>query len=235
MRASFGLTGALCLFLAVASQASAASILPGVYQLHNHPDGNVRPPLYGLRLDELYNVSGGNDVFTFDFDHAGSNMTLVYNNVAGTILISGTTWGGRDTGTSYANDAYLGFYNVSFLYNIGVGPVPGDDDKRVVNGSNNVNKGSITPITAGHPSQNVAVVLGDVRDGSSMSFRLGDEDNDLGHRGYNGISGWGWLSVNGDNHAGTSDDWLFTATPIPEPATLALAAFGAFGLIRRKR
>ncbi len=235
MRKTFGLTGAICLFFAAASQAPAAAILPGTYQLHNHPDGNARPPLYGLRLDELYNVTGSNDIFTFDFDHASSSMTMVYNNVAGTIHISGITFGGRDTGTSYANDAYRGLYSVDFLYNVGVGPVPGDDDVWVVNAANNINKGSITPLTAGHPQQNTATILGDVRNGSGMSFRLGDENNDLGHRGYNGISGWGWLSVNGNNHAGSANDFLFTAVLIPEPTTLALAAFGLVGLIRRRR
>jgi hypothetical protein len=33
-------------------------------------------PGYGFRLDELYEATNEHDVFTFDFDHAASNMTM---------------------------------------------------------------------------------------------------------------------------------------------------------------
>ncbi|MCB9852854.1 MAG: hypothetical protein H6819_07140 [Phycisphaerales bacterium] len=102
------------------SVASAASITPGTYRLHNHPDGDVNPPPYGIRLDELYNISPGNDVFTLDFDDAQSNVTLVYDG-ASTITISGVAYGGIDGGATYLNDNHLGLYQIDFVYNIGVG------------------------------------------------------------------------------------------------------------------
>jgi len=212
----------------LAGSAFAAPIIPGIYDLANHPDGAERPPQYGLRLDELVNVTGSHDVFSFDFDNANSEMLLAYDDVAHTIRIYGHSWGGRDTGNSYANDGFLGVYQIDFTYNIGVGLAPGDDDVRVV--ANMQNTGSIiTP-------NNGTFLLQDKSDGN-FSFRLGDEDNDLGHRGFPGISGWGWL-----NHGRTlpashvdSSDWLFTATyKIPEPSTMVLMGLGVLGAMRRR-
>ena len=50
-----------------------------------------------------------------------------------------------------------------------------------------------------------------------FTFRFGDEDDDLGHRDHDGISGWGWL-VHPDPDSGyvLTSDWLFTAHDICE-------------------
>ena len=208
--------------LALAPQAHGAMITPGTYDLHNHPDGDAVEPHYGFRLDELYNATGGHDIFTFDFDHAMSNMQM--DVTATTIHIYGTSWGGRDTGSSYAADGYLGVYTIDFVYDMGVGPAPGDDDVRVVADGDNF--GSImTPLGDTIP-------LTDKAD-SGYSFRLGDEDNDNGHRGFAGISGWGWVTHGTGSHVAASD-WLFTAT-IPAPGATTLIAGGLLALSRRRR
>ncbi len=69
-----------------------------------------------------------------------------------------------------------------------------------------------------------------------FSFRLGDEDNDAGHRGFDGVSGWGWLTHGSGGHV-ESSDWLFTVgEEIPEPATLLMVLGGlAFSSLRRFR
>jgi len=41
--------------------------------------------------------------------------------------------------------------------------------------------------------------------GNPFSLRLGDEDDDLGHRDFPGISGWGWLEF---RKSGTTEDIL---------------------------
>lgn len=224
--------GSVCSVLALAAlvllsgSAGAAPILPGLYQLHNHPDGAINPPPYGLRLDELYDISPGDDRYTCDFDDPASDMKLIYNDVADTITIFGHSLCGRDTGAGYAADIYLDIYTINFVYNVGVEPVPGDDDIQV-DAADFTNVGTIT-----HPGLGTSN-LSDVRAGGN-TFRFGDEDNDLGHRGFAGISGWGWLAIDGDRRAGDADDWLFTATYIPEPASLGLLLVGLVSIIRRK-
>ncbi len=217
--------------LAVQASASAATIMGGAYALHNHPDGASNPPPYGMRLDELYNVSGDNDIFTFDFDAPGADMKLVYDGAS--IHIFGTAVGGRDTGGGHAADNYLGIYTIDFTYNVGVQSLePADDDIAVIPPASPANFGTLVPNNPAHPSFNVAVNLEDVLMG--VSLRLGDEDNDAGHRGYNGISGWGWLAVDGIPHVGVHDDFLFTAVLIPEPATAALGLLGLALVMRRR-
>ncbi len=224
-----------------APEASGAIIAQGLYRLHNHPDGAIRPPLYGLRLDELYNVTTGHDNFTFNFDHASSAMYLYY---AGTwIHIFGQSYGGRDVGGAYAADNYLGVYQIDFLYNIGVQLVPGDDDVMVeLPPGPNYNFGTlIPPASVPAPFQGTTTLRDGHYTGAQKDFRFGDTDNDLGHRGFPGLSGWGWLFHK--NPAQTSfypyvadSDWLFTAELVPTPSAVALVG-AAIGLatVRRRR
>ena len=65
--------------LVTAVPVSAGLILqPGTYRLEDHPDGNAQPPGYGLRLDELIDVTDDHDIFTFSFDpdRPGVDMRL---------------------------------------------------------------------------------------------------------------------------------------------------------------
>lgn len=221
---------AALMILTVSSLAPADAILPGLYTLHNHPDGAISPPPYGLRLDNLYNVDLSNpDRFTFDFDHPSSSMYLVYNDVTQKITIDGVSHGGRDVGNAYANDSYLGLYTIHFEYDMNVGVVPGDDDLWS-NAPSHSNFGSImTPLGD-------TIILSDVASGG-MTFRFGDENNDNGHRGFDGLSGWGWLAMNGARTSEGSDDWLFTATHlrVPEPATMIFLASGLVGCLSSRR
>ncbi len=214
------------LFLPAA--AHAAAILPGQYILHNHPDGNEVPPPYGLRLDEMVDVTSGHDVFTFDFDHPSSNMILLYNDILQRITITGQAYGGRDIGAGYAADSYLGVYDIHFVYDVGVALAPGDDDLWTPVSSFS-NFGTITrPDSFVHN-------LSDKSDGTH-TFRFGDENDDNGHRGYDGLSGWGWLMV--DERYTAAMDFIFTAeyVAIPEPASMSLLAGGALLVaLRRQR
>ncbi|MEL7474361.1 MAG: hypothetical protein AAGK04_13670 [Planctomycetota bacterium] len=84
-------------------------IAPGLYRLNNHPDGAIATPLYGLRLDELVDVTDGKDRFTFDFDHPLSEVLLSFTGSA--ITITGDVYGGRDIGDVYADEALTGVYS----------------------------------------------------------------------------------------------------------------------------
>ena len=109
-----------------------------------------------------------------------------------------------------------------------MGLAPGDDDIMVV--ANMMNFGTITtPIGD-------TIDLTDKTD-VSYSFRLGDENNDLGHRGFSGISGWGWLihGPPGSSHV-VASDWLFTVGDlVPTPGSLAIFGIAAGALARRRR
>lgn len=224
--------------MAGASMGASGAILPyGTYQLGNHPDGNIAPPQYGLRLDGLFNATAQTDRFTFDFDHALSHMvmSITNNGSADIITITGQSWGGRDVGSAHANDSWLGVYQISFQYTIGVTPMASDDDWRVAGSAQMQNFGQI--IAPGGQQAN----LTDKSDGS-QTFRVGDENNDLGHRRSDGlISGWGWLAIQQSDGSyvrspeGGSDDWLFTVVvPTPLPGFLALAGLGGLAAIRRR-
>lgn len=220
---------------AVAGVAVGANISTGQYELHNHPDGNLRPPLYGLRLDELFDITPGtnNDDYTFDFDHASSAMFMDYTGSA--IHIYGQTFGGRDIGGNYANDIYLGIYLIDFTYSIGLGPVPLDDDLYVELPPYLYNTGTITaPVSAGGTS----IPLRDGHyqvGGPVLDFRLGDESDNQGHRGFDGISGWGWLFHGPENTPYyESSDWIFTAEPVPAPGSIGVLLVVG-GLAGRRR
>ncbi|MBL8744948.1 MAG: hypothetical protein JNK58_01185 [Phycisphaerae bacterium] len=214
--------------MVAASGASAAFIAQGTYRLHNHPDGSAQPPQYGMRLDELFNITGDHDIFTFNFDDPSSDMKMTYDGT--TIHIFGVARGGRDIGSGYASEPTTGLYTINFIYNLGVAPVPGDDDVWV-NGPNMANSGTIQPPVG------PAVNLVDKRD-TAYSFRLGDEDNDAGHRGFAGISGWGWLVHHPETmgHVEASD-FLFTAEylpNIPSPGAAGLLGVAVLTLRRRR-
>lgn len=222
--------GGLVALASFAGIASGAVIVPGTYQLHNHPDGSASPPQYGMRLDELFNATGNHDTFTFDFDAPGSNMRLYYD--GSSITIYGQSFGGRDTGSGYAADQYRGIYGINFTYTLGVTPMFGGDDDLAVVMPDMRNFGTITPPVA---TGSGAIGLADKGIGG-YNFRFGDEDNDAGHRGFSGISGWGWLIHHwpGAAHVEASD-WLFTAELIPTPGVGVLVGLGALVATRRRR
>lgn len=223
---------ALAAALVAVHSASGATILPGLYRLHNHPDGNQNPPPYGARFDELYNATGGHDVFTLDFDDVNSAAFMTINAAFTEIRIFGQAKGGRDVGATHALDIYNGLYTFDFTYNLGVQAVPGDDDLWAVTPDHR-NFGFITG-----PGALGTTNLTDEGMGG-YTFRVGDEDNDAGHRGFNGISGWGWMSYvaqSGQITHVNDTDWLFTATyEIPAPGAAGLLGLAALTASRRRR
>ena len=222
-----------------AGEASAALldgiIDPGRYQLCNHPDGGWREPGYGLILTDLYKVDGDDDrgdepssqFFTFDFEHPESKVTLSYD--GDSIVIEGEVYGGRDIGNDWADDKYLGLYEVYFEY-ASVDKASPDDDLIV---ENQGDSGWI------HTPLDDRIGLSSKSNGD-FAFRLGDEDDDQGHRGWDvlddgfGISGWGWLNHDNANGHRHPSDWLFTLkVPTPGSVALLLAATPLVGRRRR--
>ncbi|MHC4141013.1 MAG: hypothetical protein ACYSUF_03710 [Planctomycetota bacterium] len=218
--------------LAIGEVPAGVIILePGLYQLHNHPDGDVRPPLYGLRLDELIDASPDHDHFTFSFDDGGAEMFFELR-ADSSIHIFGTVFGGLDIGDEY-DPTLSGLWDVTFTYDTSK-PVT-DDDDIVVNPPPDPNTGSITPQFG--PDAGIPVDLFDFAGTNAFTLRIGDEDDDLGHRGYDGISGWGWLTHGSPDVHVTASDWLFTLDPTPVPgpsAAVVLWVALATGCRRRR-
>ncbi len=213
---------------AVAGLPEDGILQPGLYRIHNHPNGAVRPPLYGLRLDELFNLSTMHDVWTFDFDHAGSEMFIDYSldgMGVGAFHIYGTSYGGLDIGPIH-HPFFNSFFDIDFTYE-GVTLVPGDDDLWVT-GPDFSNHGTIRPVNdlQGVFQRNLYDFSGDF----GYTFRLGDVNDDEGLRGYDGISGWGWMNYRAGPPIIHAVDWLFTVDPkpVPAPGAVALGVLGLF-------
>ena len=217
---------AVCAILG-SGPASAGLALPTdvPLRLADHPDGSAAPPSYGLRLDELINLTGGQDRFTFSFDHPLAMMQIqITENLQdeGTYRIDiwGQAFGGRIVNNEY-DPLMSGLVDIEFTYML-AHLADGDDDL-IVTTPDFMNSGSIR-------FNGTTIDLFDRANDEGFTFRLGNEDDDLGHRGFDGFSGWGWI---GHGVAGTpnpTSDWLFTV--VPTPGTTVLMAMAAVMLAR---
>jgi hypothetical protein len=188
----------------------------GTYMLGNHPDAGKALPFYGLRLDELFDVTGGHDVFTVDFEAPGAAMFMDYDGAS--IRIYGTGLAGLDIGSEY-DPAWTSMVDIDFTYTT-VTTAAGDDDL-VVETPPFTNSGTVTWLETGE-----VINLSDI--GEPITFRFGNTDDDSGHRGFGGLSGWGWMTY-GDPASEGAVDWIFTAKSVCEPERGACCLPGGGG------
>ncbi len=147
----------IALSVCLSATAGAAIIDPGTYVLTNHPDGSARPPLYGFRLDGLYDDAGDpDDIFTFDFEANGSAMFM--EATASTLWIHGVSFGGLVQNEQYV-EPWAGLWDIDFTYS-NVAPAAPDDDLIVLPPTppNGVpNSGTITRVETARDHDRAAV------------------------------------------------------------------------------
>jgi hypothetical protein len=213
---------------AATAQADSVEFL-----LQDHPRGNVAPPAYGLRFDNLFSALGGDGITSFSFnEHDDTIMTVTTDGPSITINISGTVRGGQDTGLGYGFG--MGDYALNFNYTANVEQ---SGTGWVVNGQTTANSGSLTAL-----GDNNGVAAGSVfdftdkSDGTHSLLFLRD-----GHRllpediiafGDPWV-GRGWVMA--DNVAGGQQDFMFIGTVVPLPHPALMAGLGISGLIAARR
>ncbi len=219
-----------------------------ISRLHNHPDGGAQPTLYGQR--------GSGGIFTFDFDHIdgfgrSANLRMSLDLSRGSIRIWGDTFGGLNSGTAFAAPGELvGWWNVDFTYNLSAESLEPSDDVVVVHsgGFGTPNTGVFrreadakNAVADNHLLVDYAG--GNMVNGRPFTYRLGDENDDAGHRlgshpdwPYD-ISEWGWPNETIPNEHFAASDWLFAVgnAPVPLPSAAGLGLIGLLVVLRRRR
>lgn len=201
---------------AAALPASATIIM---YNCHDHPNGQIIPPSYGLRIDFL--LDNGRYTFSFDYvDGSGSaGVTLTHDDALGTIRIFGRAYGGKDIGGSW-DPAARGWMDIDFTYTTNVTM----RDNCAGAAGNDLHVLSESALNAGtfHLDGwggNQTFAFTDKADDEGCSFNF---DNDWDSKGNSAVANnpaiWsaaGWLKpgdVNG------SRDWVFIAEAATVPA-----------------
>ncbi len=237
LRAGFALgAGLIGVF---AGAANAGGVTTQVFRLHDHPDGNINPPPYGLRYDDLFKSVGGPGGSTsFSFEENGASMRLIVSTDtmtnAKTIRIVGKVYGGKDNGASVSFGA--GLYKLDFTYTQNVA-AHGTGWK--VTGTDSANNGSLVSLGNADVAAGTTWSFSDKGDGKGNSFYFKQDDHRLaGHpefgQGY--WVGHGWVMSSDGRGLSSTRDFLFLGKPIPLPTAGLMGAIGLLGLagVRRR-
>jgi len=207
--------------MTVAGAAHAGDTVLQQFALFDHPDGQIAPQAYGLRLDGL----GVADPLTFSFgsSQANSTMSMLVVDTGSTIEIrmSGTV-----TGNSANGGTNYGTFDLDVTYVVSTVGSGWED--------NNANSGlQVGTLEGDFGSGNQIVNLFGNSDGNDTFRFLAD-----GYRISGDNSTWvgrGWVLPN--NMTGNTNDFLFQAAVVPLPAAAwaGLAMLGGLAAARRIR
>ena len=191
-----------------AGHSMAATLTAGIYQLLDHPDGNLTGSQgpYGLRLDVIDPPNGAGPVFSTELN--GASVFLTWDGGANA-SISGSVY----------NNATMELWQVSHVFT-GVTAVAGP------NGGFTADGGTLTVTDF---DNNVTVYQSHIdTQGTGVAFlALGDDHRCQNHEPDCGpFVARGWLNATGTN------DWLVQLTPVPFTCRATLVRHCSTGSVR---
>jgi hypothetical protein len=219
---------------ALALASAAGGVLAGEtvvaeFAIHDHPEGGFAPPTYALRLDYIF----GDFRSSFSADVYNDATLTVLQDGAGSFFIdiAGTFRGGEDTGDAFSNEFDI---SASFRYAANITDV---GNGWQVDGFTTLNSGTITRLDTNETTTWYGMTDDTGENGpigssfllASDGFRItGDDSTWVGR---------GWLTTNDDGSmaAAPAQDWLFAASVIPSPSSMALLGMGGLIAARRRR
>ncbi len=205
------LPATLALTLPLAAQGSFLD--PAKYELYNQTGTS-----YGLRLEELINITNDVDSFTFDFDAPGASVFM--DLTASTIHIYGTVFGGLNTEAGY-DPLQSGFWDLDFSYSTAFGTAHNDDDLIVAAAGAGLNSGSLKQLYG----TNLEITLRDSSAGHPYTLRLGDGQQETEEQATAEVTGTGWIDHD-DSFELAEPNLSFKVAQVPEPKNyLILGSF----------
>jgi len=216
--------------LAAVSTVSAGELVVAQFDINDHPQGGIAPPLYALRMDNVF----GFDLATFSADvFNDATLTVVQDTNTNDLFIdiAGTFSGGEDVGGAWGTTFDL---SANFRYAANVVTTV---DGWAIDGFSLLNTGTITRLDTNETTTwyGMEDVLGDNGPaGNTFTFAAD------GWRIDNDDSTWvgrGWMTTNTDGSpsADPAQDWFFSAVQVPSPAGLSLLGFAGIASMRRRR
>jgi hypothetical protein len=223
--------GALAGLVMCSGSLMAAETVLSEFEINDHPQGGFAPPVYALRLDNIF----GFELASFSADvHNDAVLTVSQDNDTNDLFIdiAGTFFGGEELLGGAQGTTFDLAVNFRYAANV-VATASG----WTIDGFSLLNTGTITRLDTNETTTwfGMEDALGENGPaGNAFTFaadgyRIDDDETTW--------VGRGWLTQNDDGSmtAPPAQDWFFTANVIPAPSSLALLGMGGLVAARRRR